>query len=203
VTVGTRPALVLASASAVRRRLLEAAGIAAIIDPAEIDEGAIKDRFRRAGGAIDDCAMALAEAKAQAVARRHPDAVVIGADQMLDCAGRWLDKPRDSDEACRHIALLRGQTHELHGAVAVMRGGDVIWRHVERARLTMRAFSDEFLAGYVATMGAGICDSVGGYALEALGVQLFDKVEGDYFAILGLPLLPLLGALRRLGALAS
>jgi septum formation protein len=203
MSVGAQERLVLASASAVRRRLLDAAGIAVLVDPAAIDEAAIKDLFHRAGQPIDDCAMALAEAKALAVAARHPGVLVIGADQMLSCAGRWLDKPRDPDEARRQLAWLRGQTHELHTAVAVARDGNIVGRHGEQARLAMRAFSDDFLAAYVAAMGQAICDGVGGYALEGLGAQLFGRIEGDYFTILGLPLLPLLGMLRRLGALAA
>jgi septum formation protein len=195
--------VVLASASTVRKRLLDAAGIPVMVDPAAIDEAAIKDSFRRAGRPIGDCALALAEAKALAVAARHPGQFVIGADQMLDCAGLWLDKPRDPDESRRHLKLLRGQSHELHAAVVVTRGGDIVWQHVELARLTMRSFSDRFLDDYIAAVGVGICNGVGGYALEALGAQLFEYIEGDYFAILGLPLLPLLACLRRLGTLAA
>jgi septum formation protein len=194
-------ALVLASQSVVRLRLLEAAGLVVLADPAHIDEAAIKADYH--GSEADSCAEALAAAKAAKVAPRHPGALVIGADQILACDGVRFDKPRDLAEARAHLASLRGRTHELIAAVAVARDGALLWRHVEHARLAMRRFSDAFLADYSAAMGPAICDTVGGYALEGPGVQLFERVEGDYFAILGLPMVPLLAFLREAGALAS
>jgi septum formation protein len=194
--------LVLASASRARRRILEAAGIAVAIDPAALDEGAIKRGARRDGLAAGQCALLLAETKAAQVALRHPGAMTIGADQMLECDGEWLDKPRDPADARRQLIRLRGRPHWLHAAVAVACDGEVLWRHVEPARLAMRHFGDAFLDFYLAAMGASLCETVGGYQLEGLGAQLFERVEGDYFAILGLPLLPLLAFLRERGAIA-
>jgi septum formation protein len=195
--------IVLASQSAARRAILAAAGVEAQIEPAAIDEDAIKRYVRAQGGSAEDCAVALAEAKAARVSRNHPAALVIGADQMLECGGDWLDKPRDRGAARRQLRLLRGRAHELVSAVAVARAGEGLWHHVERSRLTMRSFSDAFLDDYVAALGERLCETVGGYALEGLGAQLFERVEGDYFAILGLPLLPLLAVLRQEGALAQ
>ena len=194
--------IVLASQSTARRALLAAAGIEATVAPAAIDERAIKRHVRAEAGTAEQCAVALAEAKATRISRRHGAALVIGADQILECGGEWLDKPRDLDEARDQLRALRGQAHDLVSAVAVARAGDALWRHVERARLTMRFFSDAFLEDYVAAMGKTLCETVGGYALEGLGAQLFERIEGDYFAILGLPLLPLLAFLRNEGAIA-
>lgn len=200
MSVHAREPLVLASASTARRALLAAAGIVVTVDPADLDEAAVKAECR---GDPGRCAAALATAKASAVAPRHPGSLVIGADQMLDCEGSWLDKPRDTAAARAQLMGLRGRAHTLHAAVAVVRGGDILWRHVETARLAMRPFSDGFLDAYIAAVGEGLCATVGAYALEGPGVQLFDRIEGDYFAILGLPVLPLLAFLRGHGAVAS
>jgi septum formation protein len=171
-----------------------------MVDPARLDEDAIKDAFPREPGR---CAVALAAAKAGQVSPRHPGRLVIGADQTLDCDGIRFDKPRDAAEARRQLASLRGRGHALHAAVAVMRDGDLIWQHVEPARLWMREFSDAFLDDYLAVVGEEAYATVGSYAIEGVGVQLFERIEGDYFTILGLPLLPLLGFLRGRGAVAS
>jgi septum formation protein len=193
--------IVLASQSKARRALLTAAGIDAAIEPAALDESEIKRRVRADGGSSERCAAELAVAKAARVARKNLDALVIGADQILDCGGDWFDKPRDLAEAREQLRALRGRTHELVSAVTVTRDDKNLWRHVARARLMMRPFSDAFLDDYVAAMGERLCETVGGYALEGLGAQLFERVEGDYFSILGLPLLPLLAFLREEGAL--
>lgn len=195
--------LVLASASKARARILAAAGISVTVDAAAIDESETKTAFRREGRDAAACAAALAEAKAMHAAARHPGELVIGCDQILDLEGVWFDKPRDPADLRRQLEILRGRQHDLVSAVAVVAGGAVLWRRVERARLAMRHFSDAFLADYLAVMGDQALAMPGGYALEGLGVQLFTEVEGDYFSILGLPLLPLLDFLRRRGALVQ
>jgi nucleoside triphosphate pyrophosphatase len=195
--------LVLASASAARARLLVSAGIAATIDPAKVDESALKRESRAQGEAAETCALRLAEAKAREVAARYPGAMVLGADQMLEVEGRWLDKPRDVNEARAQLQALNGRRHTLVSAAAIIRDGEVLWCEVERAFLTMRRMSDGFIEHYLAAMGESILTTVGAYALEGLGAQLMEKIEGDYFTILGLPLLPLLGFLREQGALPA
>ena len=203
MTLVPSASLVLASASAARCRLLTAAGIAMMVDPANIDEERIKASSWREGRTAEACAVALAEAKAAAVSARHPEALVIGADQMLDHDGNWLDKPRDRDHAQRQLKSLRGRRHELVSAVALAQDDVLLWRHVERASLTMRDFSDGFLDDYLDAIGERALTTVGGYELEGLGAQLFARIEGDYFTILGLPLLPLLDVLRSCLALLA
>jgi septum formation protein len=194
--------IVLASASATRRRLLAAAGIVALSDPAALDEGEIRAAFKAEGASALDCAAALAEGKALRVSARHPDALVIGADQILDCGGTWFEKAADRAAAQAHLRALRGKTHSLAGAVAIAQQGRIIWQARSAPRLAMRAFSDAFLETYLDQAGDAVLQSVGAYELEGLGIHLFAKIEGDYFAILGLPLLPLLAFLRDRGALA-
>ena len=196
-------ALILASASAARRRLLADAGIVAETDPANIDEGAIKAESRRSGRSSAECAARLAEMKARAVAARHHGSLVLGADQLLDCAGEWYDKPRDRADARDQLRRLRGRSHELVTAATIVRDDEQLWHAVEHPIVTMRAFSDAFLDRYLDALGERVLKTVGGYELEGLGAQLMEKVEGDYFAILGLPLLPLLHFLRGAGALAA
>jgi septum formation protein len=196
-------ALILASASAARKRLLMDAGVTVETDPADLDESAIKEECRRTGRSSSECATRLAEAKARAVAVRHRDSLVLGADQLLDCNGEWFDKPRDQAEARDQLQRLRGRSHELVTAATVVRNEERLWQAVEHPRVTMREFSDAFLDRYLDAMGERVLKTVGGYELEGLGAQLMEKVEGDYFAILGLPLLPLLHFLRGAGALAA
>jgi septum formation protein len=188
--------IVLASASATRAAILAGAGIEVLRAPAGIDEDEIKRSFRAAGRDATACARALAETKAIRVSARHSDMLVVGADQMLDCAGTWFDKARDRSEARAQLVALRGKRHELVSAVTVVKNGAVIWQLVDRPRLTMRDFSDGFLDAYLAALGDEALRSVGVYQLEGLGAQLFERIEGDYFSILGLPLLPLLDFLR-------
>ncbi len=192
--------IILASASAARRQMLDRAGVALTSCAALVDEAAVKQCAR---GADNDRALMVAEAKATEVARRHPGALVIGADQMLVCEVVWFDKPASAKEAREQLLALRGRTHRLISAVVVMRDGAVLWRCAEVARLTMRAFSEAFLDQYLAEVGDEVCHTVGCYRIEGVGLQLFSRVEGDHFVILGMPLLPLLEALRGLGELES
>ena len=196
--------IVLASSSSARRQMLTAAGLRFEVAPAEVDEGALKAREQAEGRSTRELAGVLAEAKALDVSRRlASDALVIGADQTLDCEGRAFDKATTLEDLREHLAFLRGRVHALHASVAVARGAEILWSHTETTRLTMRAFSDPFLDGYVARHGKEVMSSLGGYWFEGEGAQLFERVEGDYFTILGLPLLPLLNFLRTAGALPS
>lgn len=187
--------LVVASRSAVRRRLLEAAGIPIDVRPADIDERAVEAEENSAEP--DRIAALLAREKARTVARRVPGRLVLGADQVLAIAGQRLTKPNDRASAREQLALLRGRTHTLHSAVALARDGVVVHEHVEVARMTMRDFSDGYLEGYLDRMGDAVVESVGAYQFEGLGIHLFERAAGDYHTILGLPLLPLLALLRR------
>ncbi|MBL8659889.1 MAG: Maf family protein [Rhodospirillales bacterium] len=197
------PRLVLASASRTRQRLLSDAGLAYDAAPADVDEAAVRIAMRAASRSAEEVATALAEAKAAAVAGVHPDALVVGADQMLECDGQWFEKPADLAEAERNLRILRGRRHRLVSAVAVALEGRCAWTHVDVAVMSMRAFSDDVLADYLDRAGAAALDTVAGYRFEGPGIQLFDAVEGDMFTILGLPLLPLLACLRRCGAVAD
>jgi septum formation protein len=190
--------IVLASASRVRARILLDAGLAVTVRPAPIDEAAVKEAIRADSGdvAAGDVAVILAQAKAVSASEADPTALVVGADQILSLDDRIFDKPSSMDEARETLVVLRGRTHLLHTAVACARGGEVIWHHQCDASLTMRDFSNEFLGRYLAAAGESVLDSVGAYQLEGPGAHLFSKVDGDYFTILGLPLLPLLECLR-------
>lgn len=195
------PPVILASGSAARRMLLQAAGITFTVRPAAVDETAIKAAMRTSGADAGEAAMALADAKAARV--RDEAALVIGADQLLVCDGAWFDKPPDLPTARAQLLQLRGRRHELATAVTCWRGGRPVWHHLAHPALTMRAFSDEFLDAYLAAEGEVLLSSVGGYRLEGPGAQLFDAAEGDHAAVLGLPLLPLLGFLRQHGVLRA
>jgi septum formation protein len=195
--------LILASASPSRARLLAAAGLEVRVEPAAVDEQPVKQAFRAGGRGAFDCALALAEAKALWVAEQHRQALVIGADQILVSGGVWFDKPSDLGEARAQLRALRDRTHELATAVCAIQDGTHLWHAVSRPQLTMREFSDTFLDNYIAAEGDAVLGSVGAYQFEGRGVQLFDHIEGDYFAILGLPLVELLGFLRARGEILA
>lgn len=197
------PRLVLASASASRRAVLDAAGLRFDVHPADIDETALKSVARAARADAAAAALRLADAKAARVAATDPDALVIGADQILVCDGAWFDKPADLAAARVQLRTLRGRAHSLATAAVCRRGGAQVWQHVAEPRLVMRRFSDAFLDQYLACEGDQVLGSVGAYRLEGPGAQLFARVEGEHTAILGLPLLPLLAFLREAGVLVA
>ncbi len=193
--------LILASGSATRRRLLEAAGVPFRQVPPAVDESEIKESLQAEGIDALEAAEALAEVKARQVSLREPGALVLGADQMLDCEGHWYDKPVDAAAVAGHLESLAGRRHRLATAAVVCLAGQRIWHQRAEAWLTMRSLSPAFVADYVARHGEDAKGSVGAYRLEAEGAQLFTKVEGDHFTIQGLPLLPLLEFLRDRGML--
>ncbi len=197
MSVPTSPSspLVLASGSAVRATLLRQAGLAFEVQNSRVDEDIIKEKF--ANSDTDALTIKLAEAKAIAVSAERPDALVIGADQILSCQAKCYDKPRDMSEARTNLTMFRGRPHRLHSAIVLAKSGAIVWRHSDHADLTMRNFSDVFLDRYLAEVGDKVLTSVGCYQLEGPGIQLFEKIEGDYFTILGLPLLALLAELRQ------
>lgn len=191
--------LVLASRSSVRRTLLAAAGVPTEVQPADLDERTLE----ASAGSLGPAAMAalLAREKAVSVGQRHRGRLVLGADQMLTLDGRRFAKPADRTAARGQLRALCGRSHELHSAIAFAQDATVLFEHVGMARLTMRAFSDRFLDLYLDAAGSAATDSVGAYQIEGLGIQLFERVDGDYFTVLGLPIMEVLGFLRRHGCL--
>ncbi|WP_422020200.1 Maf-like protein [Roseibium sp.] len=196
-------ALVLASGSKIRAELMRNAGLTIDVDPANVDERAVEAPLLEAGFPPEDLASVLAEAKANDVSARRPGDLVIGADQILAFEGERRTKPDDMEAARRQLLAFSGKTHELLSAVVISKGGEAIWRHVSTARLTMRTLSPAFIGHYLAEAGDDVLSSVGAYQLEGLGLQLFEKIDGDYFTILGLPMLPLLAQLRELGVIEA
>jgi septum formation protein len=195
------PPLVLASASSSRRNLLAAAGLQFQVLPAHVDEASVKQTAQVGGRSVADTALALADLKAAHVAAGNPGALVIGADQILVCDGVWYDKPVDQAAARLQLSALRGRSHTLATAVTCHQHGARVWHHVAEPHLTMRRFSDTFLDSYLAAEGESVTSTVGAYRLEERGVHLFERIDGDHAAILGLPLLPLLCFLRYHGLL--
>jgi septum formation protein len=195
-----REPLVLASGSKIRQALLSAAGVPIEVRPADLDERAIENAAPPDPSAI---AVFLARAKASAVATLNPGRLTLGADQVLALGSERFSKPANRGAALAQLHALSGKTHELHSAVAFVQDDTVLFEYVSVARLTMRACSDQFLDHYLDAVGSGATASVGAYQLEGLGVQLFERIDGDYFTILGLPLLEALAFLRRHGSLAS
>jgi septum formation protein len=194
--------LLLASASVFRRKLLEAAGVAFRVVPAQVDEAEIKAHLASRVGP-NTLAEVLAVAKAEAVSAMFPGSLVIGADQVLALGAQIIDKPRDLAEARAQLEQLRGKTHRLFTAVALAEDGRTVWRIGDSATLTMRQFTGEFVDGYLAQSGDGVCQLAGSYDIEGRGIQLFERVEGDHFTIIGLPLLPLLAELRACGVIVK
>ncbi len=195
--------LLLASQSAIRLTLLRNAGVQVQAHPARIDEQALRLALEQEGASPRDIADALAEAKALKLAQRHPAALVLGCDQILTLGPRLLAKPETRELARQQLADLSGQTHQLLSAVVLYHGGEPIWRHVGVARLTMRTVSDAYLDAYLDRNWPAVGQSVGAYQLEHEGIRLFSAIEGDYFTILGLPLLPLLSYLSVRGFIPS
>ncbi len=189
--------LILASQSKSRQRLLKAAGVEFSAVPADIDE----DEIKRAEPDGYKAALKLAERKAETVSEKYQDAFVIGADQILELDGKHFSKPANMSEAAAQLCALRGKTHSLINGVAVAKAGKTVWSTNTAVKVVLRNFSDEFLDYYLRTAGNGICSSVGAYYLEELGAQLVERVEGDYFSVLGLPILPLFEFLRSCGEL--
>ncbi|VAW21869.1 Septum formation protein Maf [hydrothermal vent metagenome] len=191
------PSLVLASSSNTRRQMLVQAGFDIVIHKPEINERQIELDAQKRNMALPEIALLLAQKKALAVAMAHPDSLIIAADQILELNGKSLHKPHDLDQARKQLLSLRGKTHHLHCAVALVRRQEVLFQHISTIDLTMRDFSAVELNHVMKCEGTRILDSVGAYRLEGAGVNLFETISGDYFAVLGLPLLPLLGALRQ------
>jgi septum formation protein len=189
--------LILASTSVARQNMLRQAGLEVEAMPAYVDEAAVKEAAKADGWEPAELALALAELKAQRISGRFPTALVIGADQLLVCGDDWFDKPADLAAAASDLTRLSGKTHQLATAVCAYRGGAMVWHHVATPSLTMRSLSPAFIADYLAAEGDEVCNCVGAYRLEALGSQLFTRIDGDFFTILGLPLLPLLDYLRQ------
>ncbi len=197
--------IILASTSRARREVLAAAGVPFTVEAADVDEPAIRRKLLAGVPPVrpQQIAEALARAKAEDVSRRHRDALVIGGDQVLALGTELLTKAKDEATARATLMKLKGRVHELHSAVALAADGELMWAHTGTARLKMRDFSDAFLDEYLTRAGDRIGQSVGAYELEGLGVQLFETIEGDYFTILGLPLLPLLAELRAQGMIPA
>ena len=195
--------LILASQSPFRAGLLAAAGVALETMAAHVDEAEVKEAARAEGASADETALLLASLKAERIARRHPEALVIGADQMLVCEGAWFDKPPDMAAARAQLLALRGRAHTLVTAVLCQRGGQRLWQHVAKPKLVMRDFSEAFLDQYLALEGEVLTTTVGAYRVEGPGLQLFDRIEGEHSEIVGLPMLALLGFLRQHGVLET
>ena len=198
----SEPQVILASGSESRRRLLANAGVLAESVRPNVDEDAAKQTFRADGMRVSDQAMQLAELKAVKVSSRR-DGLIIGGDQMLNLGGEPMDKPADMAEAANHLRRFSGKSHTLETAIVIAEGGKPVWRHLTAPKLTVRPLDEAFISSYLQASGADILSTVGAYKLEGLGAQLFSRIEGDYFSILGLPLLPLLDYLRVRGVIRA
>lgn len=203
MTKGQNREIILASASAIRAEMLRKAGLQIDTAPTRIDEDSIRASLVAQGALARDIADKLAEAKAIKTSQKHPNALVIGADQILECEGKIFAKPETADQADEHLATLSGKMHKLHSAAVVAQDGRPIWRHVGSVRLTMHEISPAYRADYVARNWETIRHAVGCYLIEAEGIRLFSRIEGDFFNILGLPLTELLTWLRIRGDIAA
>lgn len=193
--------LILASASPFRKAMLENAGVPVEAAPADLDERALEAPLKDSGASPEDVALVLAEAKAVEVSERKPGRLVLGCDQTLSLGDEIFHKPADMEGARRHLLALSGRTHQLNSAAVLARDGRVLWRQVGVASLTMRSLDPAFVGRHLARVGQKALQSVGAYQVEGEGIQLFEKIEGDHFTIVGLPLLAVLAELRRLGAI--
>ncbi len=191
--------LILASGSATRAKMLREAGVAIETAVPAIDEAEVKASLRHDGATAAKVAEILAEMKARRIAAKAQGRLVLGSDQMLECDGAWFDKPATRDDARKQLQFLRGKSHSLITSAVLVRDDARLWHTSDRAELRMRAFTDAFLERYLGEAGEEVLHSVGAYRLEGLGAQLFERVSGDFFTILGLPLLPVLGILREHG----
>ena len=198
----SRKSIVLASTSAARRAILERAGLQVQVDPPQIDEKEVKQSIHENGLDAATLAATLAEQKARSITRRHAGVLVIGADQVLECDGELFDKPEDLDTARTQLHTLSARRHDLVSAVCIILDGERLWQDVDKAQLWMRPLGEEFIESYLRVVGNTAFVGPGGYQVERLGVQLFQRIEGNHFTILGLPLLPLLDYLRTCGVLA-
>jgi septum formation protein len=195
--------LILASGSQSRAAVLRHAGCVFEQLAADVDENIIKTQMKATGGSAAACAQALADQKALTVSKLHPTALVIGCDQMLACGDDWFDKPTSRDSARMQLLRLRGQQHALFNGMSAAVSGQIVWQHADNAYLRMRMFSEAFVESYLEDVGEDALKSVGGYQLEGRGAQLFETITGDFFSILGLPLLPLLALLRHHGLIRT
>ncbi|KWV44044.1 MULTISPECIES: Maf-like protein [Rhizobium] len=195
------PKLILASSSPFRRMLMQNAGLTFEAHAAHIDERSVEAPLEREGATPDAVALVLAKAKAKEVSDRYPACLVIGSDQTMSLGPQTFHKPRDMADAENHLRILSGQMHRLNSAIAIAYDGDIVWEHVSHAELTMRPLDADFIQRHLKRVGEKALTSVGAYQLEGEGLQLFSRIDGDYFTILGLPMLPLLEKLRELGAI--
>lgn len=193
--------IILASASPFRRMLLDNAGIRYQAKAADIDERSIEAEIEDQKLSPEEVAIVLAEAKAKHVGQSFPGHIVIGSDQTMSLGSRVYHKPKDMDEARRHLLSLSGAVHQLNSAIVLTRDKEVIWKHVSSAKMSVRTLTGDFIDRHLSRVGTKALSSVGAYQLEGEGIQLFDRIDGDYFTILGLPMLPLLAKLRELGVI--
>jgi septum formation protein len=193
--------IILASKSASRRAMLEAAGVAFTAVPADVDERAIESGL--VGAAPGEVALALAESKALAVSLSHPGTLVLGSDSLVEVAGRRFDKPRSRDDAADHLRFFAGKEMHLHSAAALARDGTILWSHADSAALAVRGLSENFITGYLAAEWPDVSACVGVFRIEGIGVQLFESIKGSQFTVLGMPLMPVLAALRDAGEMPA